>query len=592
MNRPGRTTSSIIQSIAMPSRKQGKYQFEEFEIDLGRRSLRRQGLTIAVSPKTFDLLVFFVLNANQTLSKEQLIAGLWPDTQEEETNLGQHIFLLRRALTGAQPGEKLILAVPGHGYRFMPEVTSVAAEAPREPLPIQRLTLRPGADPLPEVSTRIEPAESEKPREIHAEIVPKTIRKSRHSKLLRDPDPIEESESSFSEDKAGLKVITTLRGMKAWQLALSAATLIAVALLGWLAWHLAHRIVRDSTTVVVGDFQNSTANTEFDRALSTALLIDLEQSPYFSIASNQRVSEVTTEMKLGPDQQITSQIAHDVCRQLQNQVYITGAVRGVAQKYFITVQAFDCASNKRLAQSRGIADSANGVVSLLDRVTIDLRKQLGEPAKLIYQFSKPVFAENTASLTALKAYADALHLESQGKSTDAIPLFQRAIELDPRFVNAYADLGIAHANLGQSEPAKDNLTKAYNMRDEVNEQDKLFLIATYNTLVTGDIQASIRNDQAWTAMYPRNPVPLGDLAALQIQEGKAAIAIEPARRALELNPTDTGLYVNLARAQMHLGQFDEAAETCNLAIRRHRDNVEIHAFLLQIAFLRLDQSNC
>ena len=67
------------------------------------------------------------------------------------------------------------------------------------------------------------------------------------------------------------------------------------------------------------------------------------------------------------------------------------------------------------------------------------------------------------------------------------------------------------------------------------------------------------------------------------------MALDPAKRALELNPGDAANYVLLATAQMHLGQADEASSTCRLAVTRHLDYAPIHAILLQLASLRLDQ---
>ena len=147
-------------------------------------------------------------------------------------------------------------------------------------------------------------------------------------------------------------------------------------------------------------------------------------------------------------------LTRQVCQRLNDQAYLTGDIHRLGQKYMLTVEAFDCAKGKSMAVSRGIAESPDAVIAILDKVAVDLRQQLGEPSSSLKHFSLTPFPGRTPSLPALKAYADAGALNRQGKPREAIPLLERATELDPKFALAYADLGALHANLGEREEAK------------------------------------------------------------------------------------------------------------------------------------------
>lgn len=96
------------------------YLFGPFQLDVRERMLRRDGKALAMAPKTFELLCLLVESAGQALSKEKLLALMWPDTFVEEANLTQHVSLLRKALEGAS----YIETVPKFGYRFTAAVTS------------------------------------------------------------------------------------------------------------------------------------------------------------------------------------------------------------------------------------------------------------------------------------------------------------------------------------------------------------------------------------------------------------------------------------------------------------------------------------
>jgi len=98
------------------------YRFGPFLLSPERRSLERNGSPVALTPKAFDLLVALVRHRSRALSKDEILAMVWPRTQVEEGNLAQQILLLRKAL--AASGE-CVATVPRHGYRFVSEVTEV-----------------------------------------------------------------------------------------------------------------------------------------------------------------------------------------------------------------------------------------------------------------------------------------------------------------------------------------------------------------------------------------------------------------------------------------------------------------------------------
>jgi DNA-binding winged helix-turn-helix (wHTH) protein/TolB-like protein/Tfp pilus assembly protein PilF len=99
------------------------YQFGPFCLDLERRLLLRDGAIVSLTPKVFETLVALVEQSGSVVSKDELLARLWPDTIVEERNLSQNIFLLRKALGDDLHGHLYIETVPKVGYRFLTRVT-------------------------------------------------------------------------------------------------------------------------------------------------------------------------------------------------------------------------------------------------------------------------------------------------------------------------------------------------------------------------------------------------------------------------------------------------------------------------------------
>lgn len=105
------------------------FEFGNFRLDGSGRRLLKAGEPVRLTPRLFETLLYLVEHRGTVLSKDDLLAALWPDVVVEENNLGQAISKLRQVL-GEAPGEnRYIATVSGRGYRFVAQVTSVAAEA-------------------------------------------------------------------------------------------------------------------------------------------------------------------------------------------------------------------------------------------------------------------------------------------------------------------------------------------------------------------------------------------------------------------------------------------------------------------------------
>ncbi|NYF79571.1 winged helix-turn-helix domain-containing protein [Granulicella arctica] len=102
----------------MPHIANGLIKFEKYEIDRARWQLSWRDEPLQLNRKTFDLLLYLIDHRERVVGKEELLQALWPEQFIEESNLTQHIFLLRKALSRHESGAKIIETVPGRGYRF------------------------------------------------------------------------------------------------------------------------------------------------------------------------------------------------------------------------------------------------------------------------------------------------------------------------------------------------------------------------------------------------------------------------------------------------------------------------------------------
>jgi DNA-binding winged helix-turn-helix (wHTH) protein/TolB-like protein/Tfp pilus assembly protein PilF len=104
------------------------YEFGEFRLDLDGKRLLRDGQTVSLQPKVFDMLVFFVENHGALVSRDELMKAIWKDTFVEESNLRFCLHALRKALGKNADGKDFVETIPKRGYRFIAQVSEESPE--------------------------------------------------------------------------------------------------------------------------------------------------------------------------------------------------------------------------------------------------------------------------------------------------------------------------------------------------------------------------------------------------------------------------------------------------------------------------------
>ena len=116
----------------------------------------------------------------------------------------------------------------------------------------------------------------------------------------------------------------------------------------------------------------------------------------------------------------------------------------------------------------------------------------------------------------------------------AIPFFQRAVEIDPKFAMAYANLGLSYSGVGESVLSAQSTTRAWQLRDRVSDRERFFIDFTYDRQVTGNLEKAYQTLELWLQTYPRGekPGPLDLLGGLSTHgTGRFERAIEASQKA-------------------------------------------------------------
>jgi hypothetical protein len=345
----------------------------------------------------------------------------------------------------------------------------------------------------------------------------------------------------------------------------------------------------DKDTVVLADFTNATADTVFDGTLRQGLSVQLEQSPFLSIISDQQVQQTLGLMSRPVDAKLTPAIAREVCQRTGSAAVLDGSIAQIGTQYLLTLKAASCETGKLLASTEAQASDENHVLEALGKVSGDLRNKLGESLSTIQKFDTPLEQATTPSLEALKAFSSGIQTISSKGSDAAIPFFKHAIELDPNFALAYAYLGIMENDIGEAGLGVEYHRKAFELRDRASEPEKYSIDATYYKDVTGNIEKAVEACQLWIQAYPRADHPHDLLAGMILPPiGQWDRVVAEAAEAIRLNPDFPIPYAQLMFGDLSLNRIDQAKATYAQAAGRKLDNPIFYFGLYQIAFLQDD----
>jgi tetratricopeptide (TPR) repeat protein len=272
--------------------------------------------------------------------------------------------------------------------------------------------------------------------------------------------------------------------MSALAAALSLGAIAAVLLLR----HPQRVPLSEKDSVLVGDFTNNTNDPVFDQALRQGLAMQLEQSPYLSLVSEDRTQQALHQMGQPPETRITGPVAREVCLRTTSTAVLEASIQNVGTQYVINLVSTDCRSGEVIDRQQVHAAKKEDILGAIGVMTSRFRERVGESRETLREHDMPLAEATTASLEALKSYSLGLKvLAFQGEEA-SIPFFRRAIEIDSNFAMAYAYLALMYGSTGSSRLATENALKAYQLRDHSSDNERFFISAYYFGRATGNQQ--------------------------------------------------------------------------------------------------------
>ena len=485
-------------AIGIPS---GRVRFATFEVDLRSGELHKQGIKIKLHDQPFQVLAMLLEHPGELVTREQLHQRLWPsDTFVDfDVGLNSAIKRLRDALGDSVEEPRYIETLPRRGYRFIARIEN--GDLPASPV----------------VEVHLGPI-------LPLQLAPKLWNKRRF-------------------------VVTA--GV--------AAFLIVAALVTWRVF-FARPVLTETDVILLASFVNKTGDPIFDNSLDKALEVKLTESPFLSLFPEPGVREMMRMMRHDPNERVTRELGIEICNRQGLKAVVVPEIAAFGSKYLITLEAIDARNQKSIARRQEEAENKDQVIAALGKAGSQLRRRLGESLSSLEKYDAPLDLATTSSLEALQAYRTGLMQFRSGRTRDAIPFIERAVELDPQFCSAHRMLANVYVTLGDGQAARQNFAKCFELKDRRLTQEENFRAAATNHMnMTGNLEKALAALVLYKQAYPRSTVASNLLGLVYLRMGRTEEALREFQRAINLAVVPAAPdQSNASQALMILGRFEEA----------------------------------
>ena len=314
---------------------------------------------------------------------------------------------------------------------------------------------------------------------------------------------------------------------------------------------------RERPSLAVLYFQNLTGAAELDwlrSGMTDMLVADLSQSPEIHVLSTAVVYQSHQDNRMLDEATISFDRIRSVAKDVGASAVVRGSYARVGEVLRISFTIEDAEDGTILRSDRVEGRGEESLFSMVDEVVAAIRNT--------YEITRPaaspptVAAATTSSLEAWRLYSEGNALYQDLKTTEAIALLERAVEIDPGFAPALANLGTMHATVGHDPLARDYMRRALEFSDRLPLDERYRIEGTYYASRWATFGRGIEIYEEGLSVYPEQEPWRNNLARRYAFLERYEEAIREFDVLIANGTTFTGDYFDAANAHAALGQFE------------------------------------
>jgi tetratricopeptide (TPR) repeat protein len=316
-------------------------------------------------------------------------------------------------------------------------------------------------------------------------------------------------------------------------------------------------------SVLITDFDNRTGNPLFDGSLEQALNIAIEGASYTNTYPRANALSQAKELELGDV--LDEETARLVSLRQDVKMVLAGSIEGDRNRFNLALRAMDPTSGEVITEVDARARDDTKVLSAVNSLAADLRKELGEDSLDLDQLEAGETV-TASSLAAIKTYTTAQDLARAGQDEEAITYYRQAVEEDSNFVRAYSGWGLSAFKIGRRSEAEEKWQQALSLLDRMTERERFRTLGLYYAAVSLNYDKAIENYEQLVEKYPADGAGHNNLSVLYFLTLQFDKSMAESGQLIEIYPTRTLYRSNHALNAMWAGDLETAVAAAESVI--------------------------
>jgi tetratricopeptide (TPR) repeat protein len=309
--------------------------------------------------------------------------------------------------------------------------------------------------------------------------------------------------------------------------------------------------------LLIGEFENRTQESAFTDTLREMFAAALQQSRHVAVFPQSSLVDVLHRMGRPPTEPIDESVGREICQREGLQGLLLGSIAKLGNKY-VLVTRLESPSGAEILTAEKSAASADDIPGRIDEIAESMRRSLGESLETVKENSVPLAKVTSPSLEALRYFTLGKQSLYSGDIREAVVLFSKAIELDPKFAMAHEYLGITYEKSPDYNRELDELHQAALLAGQVSEPERDKILGDYYSFIQ-DYQKGCAYYQVLIRLQPLDAAPYINLGMCYMETYDYPHAIAYTQKALQLVP-QSRVRVNLASQLFLQGDTQKALQ--------------------------------
>ncbi len=322
-------------------------------------------------------------------------------------------------------------------------------------------------------------------------------------------------------------------------------------------------------------FENLSGDENLDwlrTGLTDMLVTDLAQSPAIRVLGTDRLHQILEDIGAADDEMTSSDVVEAVASEGDVENVLLGSFARAGNQIRISARLQSAASGDILASETVAGEGEEAIFGLVDDLTKRIKSQFEMADEMMAaDVDADITDVTTDSVAAYRAYAEGIRFHEQLRTEEAIPLLERAVEIDPDFAMALAKLATAYSNAGDAEKSREYSERAMQHLDRVTDRERYYIEGRHYSLEQETIEESIAAYEKGVELYPDHTSARNNLAQQLMNLERFDEAIDHLEQLRSNKMQFPGTYASLANAYGMTGQLEEGLEVVRQYVEENPD---------------------